>query len=69
MGYRKSVFNLLFEASTHTLNTLSLDEKYLGATPGIISVLHTNGQDLTFHPHVHFIVTGGGFSKVEKWVV
>lgn len=69
MGNRKLLFNLLFEASNHTLRTLGLDEKYLGATPGIISVLHTNGQDLTFHPHVHCIVTGGGFSKDEKWVV
>jgi len=69
MGNRKLIFNLLFEASNHTLRCLGSDEKYLGATPGIISVLHTNGQDLTFHPHVHCIVTGGGLSEDEKWVV
>ncbi|HTO16506.1 MAG TPA: IS91 family transposase [Edaphocola sp.] len=68
MGNRKALFNLLFEASTYTLRTLGKDEKYLGGTPGIISVLHTNGQDLTFHPHVHCIVTGGGLSKDEKWI-
>ena len=68
MGNRKAVFNLLFEASTYTLKKLGADEQYLGATPGIISVLHTNGQDLTFHPHVHCIVTGGGLSKAEKWI-
>lgn len=68
MGNRKVVFNLLFQASTYTLRKLGKDEKYLGATPGIISILHTNGQDLTFHPHVHSIVTGGGFSEDKKWV-
>lgn len=67
MGNRKSVFNLLFEASTYTLRKLGNDTKYLGGVPGIISVLHTNGQDLTFHPHVHCIVSGGGLSKEGKW--
>ncbi len=67
MGNRKAIFNLLFEASTHTLRTLGNDEKYIGGTPGIISILHTNGQDLTFHPHIHSIVTGGGLSKEGKW--
>jgi len=44
-----------------------MDEKYLGGIPGIISILHTNGQDLTFHPHVHCIVSGGGLSKDGRW--
>jgi hypothetical protein len=68
MGNRKAVFKLLFEAGTYTLKTLGKDEKYLGGILGIISVLHTNGQDLTFHPHVHCIVTGGGLSKEGKWI-
>ena len=68
MGNRKVVFNLLFEASTYTLRKLGQDEKYLGGTPGIISVLHTNGQDLSFHPHIHCIVSGGGLSKEGKWI-
>lgn len=68
MGNRSLLFNLLFEASTYTIRKLGMDAKYLGAVPGIITVLHTNGQDLTFHPHVHCIVTGGGFSKEKKWV-
>ena len=42
-------------------------EKYLGGTPGIISILHTNGQDLSFHPHVHCIVSGGGIDKAGNW--
>ena len=68
MGNRKAIFNLLFEASTYTLRTLGLDPKYLGGTPGIISILHTNGQDLTFHPHIHCIVSGGGVDKAGQWV-
>ena len=67
MGNRKAVFSLLFEASTYTLRKLGQDEKYLGATPGIVSILHTNGQDLSFHPHVHCIVSGGGIDKAGKW--
>lgn len=68
MGNRKAVFNLLFESSTYTLRKLGNDEKYLGAVPGIVSVLHTNGQDLTFHPHVHCIVSGGGLRADGKWI-
>ena len=67
MGNRKVVFSLLFEASTYTLRKLGQDEKYLGGTPGIISILHTNGQDLSFHPHVHCIVSGGGIEKAGNW--
>jgi len=69
MGNRKAVFNLLFESSTYTLRKLGQDERYLGGTPGIISILHTNGQDLSFHPHVHCIVSGGGLTKEGKWII
>lgn len=69
MGNRRLLFHLLFEASTYTIRKLGLDAKYLGGTPGIVSILHTNGQDLTFHPHVHCIVTGGGLSSEGKWQV
>jgi hypothetical protein len=68
MGNRKILFNLLFDASHHTLTKLSADDKWLGAQPGITSILHTNGQDLTFHPHVHCIVSGGGINKHGKWI-
>ena len=40
----------------------------MGATPGIVSILHTNGQDLTFHPPVHSIVSGGGIDAGGKWI-
>lgn len=60
MGHRKVLYKLLFDASAQTLLRFANDEKYLGAVPGIISVLHTWGQQLSFHPHVHCIVSGGG---------
>jgi hypothetical protein len=50
MGHRKLLFKLLFDASAQTLLCFAKDNKYLGATPGIISVLHTWGQQLSFHP-------------------
>jgi hypothetical protein len=60
MGHRKLLFKLLFDASAQTLLTFAKDPRYLGAPPGIISVLHTWGQQLSFHPHIHCIVSGGG---------
>ena len=57
---------LLHKCSAQTLLELSADRKFLGATPGIIQVLHTWGQELNFHPHIHCIVSGGGLSKDGK---
>ena len=54
--------SLLFKAASQTLSALTLDKKYLGAQIGVIMVLHTWGQNLCFHPHVHCIVPGGGLS-------
>jgi hypothetical protein len=45
---------------------LAKDPKYLGATPGIIQVLHTWGQELNYHPHIHCIVSGGGLTSDHK---
>ncbi len=67
MGNRKELFNLLFEASSYTLLKFGRDERYLGAQTGIISVLHTWGQQLSFHPHVHAIVSGGGVDSTGRW--
>ena len=67
LGNRKRMFNLLFESASATLLQLSSDPKHLGATCGITMVLHTWGQQLSFHPHVHCIVSGGGVSN-NQWV-
>ena len=57
------LYALLHRCSSETLLELSSDKKYLGAAPGIIQVLHTWGQTLNYHPHIHCIVTGGGLTK------
>jgi hypothetical protein len=56
-------YSLLFKAASETLLQLSRDPKYLGAEIGFISVLHTWGQNLSDHPHLHCIVPGGGLSS------
>jgi hypothetical protein len=67
LGHRKLLFKLLFDASSQTLLTFAKDPKYLDALPGIIAVLHTWGQQLSFHPHVHCIVSGGGITTDNTW--
>ena len=56
------VYALLFEAASETLKTIAADPRHLGAEIGMTMVLHTWGQTLTYHPHVHVIVPGGGLS-------
>jgi hypothetical protein len=66
---KKLLYSLLFKASSETLIELSRDSKHLGAEIGFISLLHTWGQNLMDHSHVHCIVTGGGLSlDSSKWV-
>jgi len=61
------IYNILFQSAWHVLNTFGHDNKWLGATTGMISILHTWGQTLTLHPHLHCIVPGGGITKQGKW--
>ena len=68
MGNRVRLFRLLFDSASNCLSTLSGDPKWLGAVPSISAVLHTWGQQLSFHPHVHCIVSGGGVDKQLNWV-
>jgi hypothetical protein len=49
------------------INTFGHDHKWLGAQTGMIAILHTWGQTMTLHPHLHCIVPGGGLTKQEKW--
>lgn len=66
---KKQLYSILFKASSETITMLCADKKYLGAKPGIISVLHTWGQNLADHPHVHMIVTSGGLcEQTSKWI-
>jgi len=62
-----ALYNLLFASSKETIETFATDPRHLGASPGMISVLHTWGQNLSLHPHVHMIVPGGGFNAAGCW--
>ena len=60
------LYSLMHTCSAHTLLECSQNPRFLGATPGIIQVLHTWGQELNFHPHIHCIISGAGLTKDLK---
>jgi len=63
------VYDILFHATSETLRTIAGDPKHLGAEIGFIAILHTWGQNLMHHPHLHCVVPGGGISPDGKrWV-
>ena len=67
MQHPRIMYASLFDAAWDTINTFSNDEKHLGATSGMISILHTWGQQLTLHPHLHCIIPAGGLTKQGQW--
>jgi hypothetical protein len=69
LGNKRLLYGLLFKAASQTLKELAADPKHLGAQLGFTAVLHTWGQKLGAHPHLHCVVTGGGLTKDGKrWV-
>jgi hypothetical protein len=65
----REVYGILFKAAAETLQQIAADEKHLGAEIGFVAVLHTWGQNLEHHPHVHCVVPGGGLSPDgSRWV-
>ncbi len=65
---RRPLFDLLFQAASHTLLEMGRDPRRLGAQVGLTAVLHTWSRRLGFHPHLHTIVTGGGLTPAGEWV-
>ena len=62
-------YDQLFTASAQTLLEIASDPKHLGAEIGVIGILHTWGQNLLLHPHIHCVIPGGGFSPDRRrWV-
>jgi len=59
---KAAVYAILFKAAAETLSTIAADRRHLGAEIGFVAVLHTWGQNLQHHPHVHCLVPGGGLS-------
>ena len=64
---QETMYNLLFKISQETIRELARDKKYLGAEIGLTAILHTWGQNLTMHPHIHMIVPGGGLTLHGQW--
>jgi hypothetical protein len=65
----REIYNILFRAASETLLTISADPKRLGAAVGFLAVLHTWGQNLHLHPHLHCVVPGGGIGPDgAKWI-
>lgn len=67
LHHPKELYSLLFKSVWATLQQFASDHRHLGAKAGMISVLHTWGQNLQLHPHVHCLVPGGGLSQQGKW--
>ena len=66
---KRVVFDLLFDTAAATLHAVARNPKHLGADIGFTAILHTWGQSLQFHPHVHCVVTGGGLGAQDRrWI-
>lgn len=64
---QRLLYDLMYKAVSETLFELSQDKKYLGAQIGFFSILHTWGQNLHYHPHIHTVVLAGGLTKANLW--
>ena len=63
----KLIYQTLFRAAWQTVKVFSKDEKYLGAKSGMIAILHSWGQNLSLHPHIHCIIPSGGLTNLGIW--
>lgn len=66
---KRTIYNLLFGSCRKTLLSVSADEKYFGAAIGFFAILHTWGQKMNLHPHLHCVLPGGGYSASKQtWI-
>ena len=66
---KRTVYGILFRATAETLQTIAGDGRHLGAQIGFFAVLHTWGQNLSHHPHLHCVIPGGGLSPDRsRWI-
>jgi uncharacterized Zn finger protein (UPF0148 family) len=67
---QKAAYNAMFEASSQALKLLAKDQRFIGTDlPGFFGILHSWGRQLQYHPHIHYIVPGGGVSKDRtRWL-
>ncbi|MEM7114372.1 MAG: IS91 family transposase [Chloroflexota bacterium] len=64
---QRLIYNLLFRCAAQATQQLSQDERFIGGQIGMVGVLHTWGRNLSYHPHVHFLVPGGGLDSQNEW--
>ena len=67
IAHPRLIYPLLFQTAWQSLAAFADDPKYLGAQTGMTAILHTWGQNLSLHPHIHCILPGGGLTKQGKW--
>jgi hypothetical protein len=65
---QKSLYNILFRTSAAALQQLAQDPRFVGGQIGMVGVLHTWARDLSYHPHVHYLVPGGGLAADGHWI-
>lgn len=61
------LYSLMYQTVAETLFELSSDPKHLGAQPGFFSILHTWGENLHYHPHIHTVILAGGLTPEKRW--
>jgi hypothetical protein len=67
LGNQRVVYGILFRCVSETLQTIAADKKHLGTQIGFLAILHTWGQNLEYHPHIHCVVAGGGIKPDGTW--
>ena len=68
LGNQKVVYRILFRCVSQTLLKIGFDTKHLGGQIGFLAILHTWGQNLDYHPHIHCVVAGGGLASDGTWI-
>lgn len=63
---QRQLYNIIFECSKNTLQTFTKNDKQLGGTAGLMSVLHTHARNLDYHPHIHFIIPAASINQKNK---
>jgi hypothetical protein len=66
-SHQKLMYDLLFRSSAAALQELAQDPRFVGGQIGMIGVLQTWARDLSYHPHVHYLVPAGGVTQAEHW--
>jgi hypothetical protein len=69
LANQRIVYGILYQAASETLLQIAAQPRHLGAKIGFLAVLHTWGQNLMLHPHLHCVVPAGGFSADgQQWI-